>query len=424
MSQPLANPLATPLANPLAKPLEGVRVIEVSMWGFVPSCGALLAEWGADVIKFEHARTGDPQRGLSRMGEFVMGDPNPAWTHPNHGKRSIGVDLSTPEGRELLGEFLAGADVFLTSFLPGARRKMKLEVDDIRADNPNIIYARGSALGTKGDESEKGGYDMTAYWCRASTAASITPRDLDSIIGPPGPAYGDTISGANLAGGIAAALFQRQRTGKASVVDTSLLASGMWAMGMSIDTSIMQNKAWKGQPTGVTTNTHNPLTGTYRTADNRFLNLVMLQPTRYWADVCHHIGRPELATDERFATAESISANGEAMIAILQEAFSGKTLAEWRDVLRTLDGPWAPVQDTVQVITDSQVRANGYISGVVDDDGNPVGYEMVSGPIQFDEEPVVIRRAPEFAEHTELLLMELGVDWDRIAALKESGVIT
>ncbi len=408
----------------MSKPLEGVVVVEVSMWGFVPSCGALLAEWGADVIKFEHARTGDPQRGLSRMGDFVMGDPNPAWTHPNHGKRSIGVDLAKPEGRELLGEFVRDADVFLTSFLPEARRKMKLEVDDIRADNPNIIYARGSALGTKGDEAEKGGYDMTAYWCRAATAASITPRNLEGIIGPPGPAYGDTISGANLAGGIAAALFKRARTGTPSVVDTSLLSSGLWAMGMSIDASIMANQAWKGQPTGLYANTHNPLTGTYRTQDGRYLNLVMLQPTRYWADVCQHIGRPELAGDERFATAESIAANGEAMIAILQEAFAGKTLDEWRDILRTADGPWAPVQDSVQVISDAQVRANGYISAVVDDDGNEVGYEMVSGPIQFDEEPVVIRRAPEFAEHTEMLLMERGVEWDRIAALKDSGVIT
>src|SRR5262245_43719513 len=201
----------------MSKPLDGITVVEVALWGFVPSGGALLAEWGADVIKVEHARTGDPQRGLTRMGDFVMGDPNPAWTHPNHGKRSIGVDIANPAGRELLADLVRGADVFLTSFLPAARRKLKIDVDHIRADNPSIIYARGSALGVRGDEAENGGYDMTAFWARASTAASITPRDLDGMIGPPGPAYGDTVSGSNLAGGIAAALFKRERTGEPSI---------------------------------------------------------------------------------------------------------------------------------------------------------------------------------------------------------------
>jgi len=412
------------MSTPPAKPLDGVTVVEVAIWGFVPSAGALLAEWGADVIKVEHARTGDPQRGLSRMGDFVMGDPNPAWVHPNHGKRSIGIDIAHPDARALLGDLVHEADVFLTSFLPEARRKLKIDVDDIRADNPNIVYARGSALGVRGDEREMGGYDMTAFWARASTAASITPRDLDGMIGPPGPAYGDTISGSNLAGGIAAALFKRARTGEGSVVDVSLLSSGVWAMGMSIDASILQNKAWVGQAAGVYVAPHNPLTGTFRTADKRLLTLVMLQPGRYWADVCRHIDRPELADDPRFATQEDLVANGAAAVEILREVFASRTLDEWRERLRTMEGPWAPVQDTVQVTSDHQVRANGMIGPVVDDDGKPVGYDIVSGPVQFDEVPSVLRRAPEFAEHTELLLMERGIAWERIESLKASGAIT
>lgn len=407
-----------------SKPLEGVKVVEVAMWGFVPSCGALLAEWGADVIKIEHARTGDPQRGLSRMGDFVMGDPNPAWIHPNHGKRSIGLDVATDDGRAVLSELVRDADVFLTSFLPAARRKLKIDVEHIRAENPSIVYARGSALGSKGDEAEMGGYDMTAFWARSSTALSITPRDMDGMVGPPGPAYGDTISGTNLAGGIAAALYRKARTGEGSIVDVSLLSSGVWAMGMAIDTSILQDKPWAGAKMGLTQNVHNPLTGTYRTADGRLLTLIMLQPARYWADVCNHIDRPELGSDPRFATAESIAANGEAAVLILREAFASRTLDEWSVRLRTLDGPWAPVQDAVQVTRDLQVRANEMISAVVDDEGTPVGYDMVAGPVQFDEEAVVIRRAPEFAEHTELILMEHGVEWDRIADLKDRHIIT
>jgi crotonobetainyl-CoA:carnitine CoA-transferase CaiB-like acyl-CoA transferase len=407
-------------------PLEGIKVVEVAMWGFVPSAGGVLADWGADVVKIEHARTGDPQRGLKQMGEFVMKSPNPAFEHPNRGKRSIGIDIANPDGRAVLSDLARDADVFLTSFLPAARRKLKIEVDDIRADNPSIIYARGSALGNHGDESENGGYDMTAYWARASTAFSLTPRDMEGLIMPPSPAYGDTISGTNLAGGIAAALVKRLRTGEPSVVDVSLLGSGVWAMGMGIDVSLQHDRPFVGAKAGLSVAPTNPLSGLYRAADGRFLSLVMLQPGRYWADFCRHIDRPDLIDDPRFATGEALiqAENAAAAAEIIREAIGSRTLAEWAERFRTLDGPWAPVQDSVQVTHDAQVRANGMILAVVDDAGDDAGYELVASPVQFDEVPPVLHRAPSFAEHTELVLMDLGVDWDRIAAMKDSGAIT
>ena len=136
-----------------SKPLDGIRVLEVAMYGFVPSAGAVLAEWGADVVKVEHAVTGDPQRGLRQTGLLrVEGDPNPNIEHANRLKRSIGLDMSVPEGREMLLELARRSDVFLTSFLPGHRQKFGIDVDDIRAVNPDIIYARGSALGPRGEE--------------------------------------------------------------------------------------------------------------------------------------------------------------------------------------------------------------------------------------------------------------------------------
>jgi crotonobetainyl-CoA:carnitine CoA-transferase CaiB-like acyl-CoA transferase len=405
-------------------PLDGIKVVEVALWGFVPSAGAVLADWGADVIKVEHARTGDPQRGLRQMGEFTMGIPNPAFEHPNRGKRSVGLDLADPEGRALLSELIGDADVFLTSFLPAARRKLRIDVDDIRAENPSIIYARGSALGSLGDEAEAGGYDMTAFWARPSTAFSLTPRDLDGLIAPPSPAYGDTIAGTNLAGGVAAALLKRARTGEASVVDVSLLSSGVWAMGMGIDVSLQNEQPWIGAKAGLAVAPTNPLSGLYRAADGRYLSLVMLQPGRYWGDFCRHIDRPELIDDPRFATAESLSDNAAAATEIVRDVIASRTLEEWAERFRTLDGPWAPVQDSVQVTRDAQVRANAMIVAVVDDGGDPVGYELVNSPVHFDETAPVLHRAPEFAEHTELVLMELGVDWDRISELKDRGAIT
>ncbi|WP_063130113.1 CaiB/BaiF CoA transferase family protein [Nocardia fusca] len=400
-----------------SKPLEGITVLEVAMYGFVPSAGAVLADWGANVIKVEHAVTGDPQRGLRQIGKFkVEGDPNPNIEHANRGKRSIGVDMSNPAGREVIHELARRADVFLTSFLPSARTKFGIDVDDIRAVNPKIVYARGSALGPRGQEADRGGYDMTAFWCRGGVAATITPEGTDGMIQPPGPAFGDTISGTNLAGGIAAALLKRERTGEPSVVDVSLLGSGLWSLGHTIALSAYQGEPMLAPPPGTHGAMANPLSGLYRTADNRYLSFVMLQPGKFWADVCHHIDRPELAEDPRFADAAQIAANTAAGVEILREAIAQRTLAEWTKKFATLKGPWAPVQDSHQVGQDEQIRSNEYIL--------PAGeLELVSSPVQFDVTAPELRPGPEFAAQTEEVLLELGWDWERIIELKTSGAV-
>jgi crotonobetainyl-CoA:carnitine CoA-transferase CaiB-like acyl-CoA transferase len=400
------------------RPLEGIRILEVAMYGFVPSCGAVLAEWGADVIKVEHAVTGDPQRGLRQTGPLrVEGDPNPNIEHANRGKRSIGLDMSVPEGKEVLLELARRADVFLTSFLPGHRQKFGIDVDDIRAVNPKIIYARGSALGPRGEESVKGGYDMTAFWCRAGTAATITPPGIEGMIAPPGPAYGDTISGTNLAGGIAAALFQRERTGEPSTVDVSLLGSGLWAMGHTVAlTQHLQQRMVQPAP-GVHGSPINPLVGLYETADDRYISFVMMQPTKFWADVCKHMELGELADDHRFATAESIAENTPAAVDILREAMAKRPLTEWTERFTSLAGPWAPVQDTLQAAQDPQIRANEYIVQAGE-------LELVANPVQFDVAAPHTGPAPGFAEQTDEILEELGLDWDRIIELKTAGAVT
>ena len=398
-------------------PLAGVRVLEVAMYGFVPSGGAVLADWGADVLKVEHAVTGDPQRGLRFTGRYkVEGDPNPNFDHANRGKRSIGLDVSKPDGVEVLYELARRSDVFLTNFLPRARKRFKIDVEDIRAVNPSIIYARGSALGPRGAEADRGGYDMTAFWARGTSAASLTPPDMPGLVLPP-PAYGDTISGTNLAGGIAAALFKRERTGETSVVDVSLLGSGLWAMGHALALSMRINEAWVAPESGAPSGLQNPLSSLYKTADDRYISLVMLQPTKFWPEVCHVIGRPELADDPRFATMESIAENADVGVQLLQEAFSARPLSEWTEILGALSGPWAPVQDTLQAAADPQIAANQYIL--------PAGeLSLVSSPVQFDEAAPELGAAPSFAAQTEDVLLELGLDWDRIIELKTAGAVT
>ncbi|MFI9834087.1 CaiB/BaiF CoA transferase family protein [Streptomyces sp. NPDC051913] len=399
-------------------PLSGIRVLEVAMYGFVPSAGAVLADWGADVVKVEHAVNGDPQRGLRQTGTFkVEGDPNPNVEHANRGKRSIGLDMATPEGRELLYELARRADVFLTSFLPATRRRFAIDVPDIREVNPRIVYARGSALGPRGQEAERGGYDMTAFWARAGTAASLTPPGVEGMIPPPGPAYGDTISGTNLAGGIAAALLQRERTGEASVVDVSLLGSGVWALGHGIALSVHLDRPMIAPPAGAHGSPTNPLSGLYRTADDRYLAFVMMQPGKFWADVCRHIDRPELADDPRFSSAEALAEHTADAVKILREVLAGRTLAEWTERFATLAGPWAPVQDSLQVSADAQVRANEYLVRAGE-------LELAASPVQFDVGAPTLGPAPEFAAQTEEILLELGLDWERIAQLKTAGAVT
>lgn len=402
-------------------PMEGVRVLEVAQWTFVPAAGAVLADWGAEVLKIEHPRTGDAQRGLRQLGTVKIDGPvNPVMEHANRGKRSIALDIGAPAGHELLLDLARTSDVFLTNFLPDARTKLGIDVDDIRAVNPSIVYARGSAYGPNGPDAGIGGYDMTGFWCRGGSAASVSPPDVDGVISQPGPAYGDSIGGMTIAGGIAAALLARERTGEAKVVDISLLGVGVWAMGVAVNAALATGEPWPASPSGANVAPTNPLTGMYRTADGRFMGMSMMQAFRYWPELCARIGQPELAEDERFASAELLSRNAPDATVILREVLAARTLEEWRAALDGFEGQWGPVQTTTEVAADPQVRANGLIAPV---EGGTEAYELVASPVQFDETPLHLRPAPDFGQDTEAVLLELGHDWDRILALKQEGTL-
>ena len=400
--------------------LQGVRVLEVAEHTFVPAASALLADWGAEVIKIEHVERGDAMRGLASTGlALIPNDVHVLLEHSNRGKQSLGLDLNSAEGLEILYKLAGTADVFLTNKLPSVRSKLKIGVDEIRSHSPRIIYVRGTGQGERGPDADKGSYDALAFWARSGVAAGARRPEYDLIPVPPAPGFGDSIGAMTIAGGILGALFHRERTGDATIVDVSLLGVGMWAMGQAIALSLALGIPWA--PPAADRMSSNPLSRNYETADGRFLAFTCLQAGKYWPPMCEVIGRPELATDARFADHASLLENSADAVAILTDVFASATLEAWRARLASFTGQWAVVQDTLEAVVDPQTVANGYMQECHTAAGTP--FRLVAAPVQFDEEPAVPTRAPEFNEHGDSILAGIGLDEDAIIDLKVRGIV-
>jgi crotonobetainyl-CoA:carnitine CoA-transferase CaiB-like acyl-CoA transferase len=404
----------------MSKPLEGIRIVEVAMWAFVPACGGMLSDLGADVIKIEPP-TGDPLRGL-RIGAITANSKRHidySWESYNRGKRAMALDLKHSAGHQVLMKLLEDADVFLTNLLPRARKAMRIDAETIRGRFPDIIYATGSGVGQHGPEKDKGGFDAISFWARGGVASSLSESDAEFPIGPPGPAFGDTLSGSMLAGGVCAAIARRALSGEGSEVDVSLFATSMWSMQRYICQSAVDGLDRFPRPDPE--KPHNVLVCTYRTSDGRHVALNMLQADKYWAPFCEAAGRPEMAIDPRYATAPARSENLAACLAEMRALFDGKTLAEWRDILSRQEGQWDAVQNVGEIHKDKQVVANAYVQEVDFGDGTTI--PMVSVPMQFDGKPLPARRAPELGANSDAILESLGYDEDAIINLKVQGVV-
>lgn len=407
----------------MVKVMAGFRVLELAQFTFVPAAGAILADWGADVIKVEHPVRGDTQRGFLNMGGIQV-DPerHPLMEHPNRGKRSVGIDVSTPGGQEVIYELAKASDVFLTNYMPAVRQKHKFDVEHIRAANPNIVYARGSAYGDKGPERNVGGYDGTAFWTRSGIGYALTPEELGGALGQGIPAFGDSIGGMFIAGGISAALLHRERTGEAVEMDVSLLSTAWWAAGASVTQGMETGEVMRTSMPGSLAPSVNPFMGNYETSDGGTINLCIISPTGLIRDTFEHLGIPEAADDPRFSEVLPLIQNADAAAELIAKAFAGKPFEYWRRHLKTMKGQWAPFQSLLDLVDDEQAIANDMIAEVeVASGGKP--FRVVRGPVQFNHEPLVTTRAPQASEHTEIVLMELGMDWDRIAELKDAGAI-
>jgi crotonobetainyl-CoA:carnitine CoA-transferase CaiB-like acyl-CoA transferase len=400
--------------------MEGVRILEVAEHTFVPAASALLADWGAEVIKIEHVERGDAMRGLASSGLALLNtDVHVLLEHSNRGKKSLALDLSTDDGLDILYRLAATCDVFLTNKTQSVRRKLRIDVDDVRAHNPSMIYVRGTGQGELGPDADRGSYDVLSYWHRAGIALGEMAADAEFVPPPPAPAFGDSIGAMTIAGGIMGALFHRERTGEATTVDVSLLGTGMWSMGAAIALSLQLDMPWRPPPGGMSTG--NPLVAAYRAKDDRFVSLSCLQAFRYWAEFCELIEHPEHAKDERFTSADGLRENAAPATELVREAIAERTADEWRERLADFSGQWAIVQHTLEAAVDPQALANNYIVDCETAGGTP--FKLAGAPVQFGDDLPSTRRAPEFNEHDEEILGSIGLDMDAIVDLKVRGVV-
>jgi crotonobetainyl-CoA:carnitine CoA-transferase CaiB-like acyl-CoA transferase len=378
--------------------LADLRVVELGVWVAAPSAAALLADWGAEVIKVE-SRTGDPMRNV--FGSIgIAGDlPNPAFALDNRGKRSVTLDLRDPDERQHLEDLLATADVFISNLRPDALDKLDLEPYATVERHPRLVYCSVSGYGLKGEERNRPTYDIGAFWARSGLAMQMADGDGSPLNARGG--IGDHITGLAALAGVLAAVLEQRQTGTGRVVEVSLLRTGAYVLGWDLGLQMALGKVARAEPRH---RNQSPLMNPYRAADGRWFFFTGLEAERHIGAVCRALGRPELLDDERFASASAMRKHRTEVIALLDEAVAQRPLAEWAERFDDEGVWWAVAQSPAEVVVDPQLVAN---DGFVTIEGG--GLQSMNGPISFsDVAPAGEVGVPLLGEHTAEVLQELA----------------
>ncbi len=400
-------------------PLEGIRVVDWTIWQQGPVASVMLGDLGADVIKVEERVGGDPGRGvLKAQGLDLRDRPNFYFEANNRNKRSLTVDLKKPEGVAIVQRLAERADVFVQNFRKGVAARLGLDAATLRARNPRLVYASASGYGPEGPESAAPSFDYLGL-ARSGIMYSAGEPDDEPLAIAGGIA--DQMGAVMLAYGVLVALLARERTGRGQEVDASHLGSMAWLQGLGLSARLMLGRALPRQPRRFATN---PLWNHYRCADDQWLALSMLQPDRYWVSFCAVLEIPEAADDPRFKTMLDRMMNAGECIALLDERFARRPRAEWiRRLAEGGDFIYSIINSVDDLPDDPQMLANGYVA----DFEHPsfARTRVVGLPVRLSETPGAIRLpAPEFGQHTEEILTEvLGYSWEEIGRLREAEVI-
>jgi crotonobetainyl-CoA:carnitine CoA-transferase CaiB-like acyl-CoA transferase len=396
----------------MRRPLEGTRVLDLTIWQQGTYATAILADLGADVIKIEERRSGDPGRFAWLDGELGLSSYFEAH---NRGKRSLAIDLKRPEGRDVFLRLAAGADVFINNLRIPAIERLGLTYEVLSSVNPRLVYVQASGFGPAGPAADAGAFDILAQARGGFASTNGEPDD------PPLPAQvpiADQARALHAAIAVLVGLVGRSADGRGMRLDTSLLGSQISLQAFDIATHLFSGRLRPRSARGGS----RPFWRAYRAGDGRWFVIGMLLD-RAWPDLTHAIARPDLAADERFSTyIGRVGTHGQALIGILDEVFQTASAQEWVDRLNRVGMFAAVVHDYADVAADEQVVANGYVQEVAYPGRAPVRLPGIG--ISIDGEPVRIPRlAPHHGEHTETVLLEAGYSWQEIASLRERGIV-
>lgn len=398
--------------------LSGIRVVEAASMVMVPSVGAILADYGAQVIKLEPLE-GDLNRRGHRIPGMPLHDYEYCFLPDNRGKRSLSIDLKAPEARGILRRLIEGADVFLTNHRHKSLDGLGMTWPELQAINPRLIYAHGTGFGDTGPEIDKPGFDSVCYWSRSALEANLFPTD--GWLGSLGYGSGDHPTGMALFSAVLLALLARERTGKGTRVSCSLLASGAWSNAIMIQAKLLGAQFQERRPR----ENARSFTGVYyRAGDRRLFKMAVVDTERDWPKVCRAIGRPGLAVDPRYATLAERMKEGRMseLIALCDLIFATQPMDYWKRALEEADVPYSVVATFDDVVADAQMAANGVFIEV--DDPVLGRVRTVDTPLQVEGHPKAERRtAPRLGEHTRAILAEIGLAEKEIDALAERRVV-
>ncbi len=384
--------------------LRGLRVIEMGVWVAAPSAAALLADWGADVIKVEPPN-GDPIRGA--LGSLGIGDrPNPAFAQDNRGKRSVVLDLRDEESKDRLEELLESADVFISNLRPDALDGLGLEATETVERHPHLVYCSMSGYGLRGEDRNRPAYDIGAFWARTGLSVQMATNAEGIPLNARG-GIGDHICGLAALSGILAAVLEQRTTGRGRVVEVSLLRTGTYVLGWDLS---LQSTLGKVAPAEARESNQTPFMNSYRAKDGRWFFFMGLEADRHIERIYRALGRDDLLADPRFADARALRKNRTEVIAVLDEIIGSEPLDIWAERFDRAGVWWAPARTPAEVLEDPQLAANdGFVDVVNANDGS--SQRFVNGPVGFSDARVgPAGPAPRLGEHTAEVLEQLAAE--------------
>ena len=399
----------------MSAPLEGIKVLEVANWLAAPSCAALMADMGADVVKVEPLAGDGYRRAYTALyGEDFVA---PSYQFDNRGKRGICVDLEQPQGVDVIHTLASQAQVFITNLTWARLERYRLTDKTIHELSPRAIYAVLSAYGTQGPDSHRAAFDQNAFWARSGAMSVFGDRDDGPLLSRAG--YGDRTTALNLLSSILAAMRLQENTGQGQYVEVTLQRTGIWALATDVTNTLYEriqpDKTSRREPP-------NPIWNYYRTADDRWIALVSPLPMPYWPKFCAMLEREDWAGDERFQTAVGLVEHGQALVPEIEALFASKDLAYWREKLDATGMIWEPVVELPDVVEDPALRERGAFSMVIHERAGAM--EVVSAPFHIRDADIEVRGpAPDAGEHTREVLLEAGLPQEQVDALMRNGVL-